>query len=454
VSKILSLHTSHDGSLTYVVDNEIIFHTQLDRFNRFKHTSFPVKYLLDLIKSLDFNTFIITRHYSSSSHNIWSSFFEKMKDTFKHVNVIHHDIDIHHYFHACCSLIWNKNISDILVYDGTGAYLNNSMYERESLFKYDKDLHLIARYHNHLGIDYELGSLKIIGEDLAEAKTMAYSLFNKEAKILQENFETKSINFIKFLGKKNIITTGGCTQNVLLNSKLLNVIENLFCDPFNTDSGISLGAINHETGFKIKNNSIYLGIKQHINTDLFCKYNIKTVEPYEVAQILQEDPVAIFQSRSEQGQRGLGNRSLLMNPSHPQAYDKLNAIKKREWYRPFACSVLKEEASKWFDLKKLDESPYMMYVFDLLDSKKEIIKCGVSKDFKSRIQTVSENNNKHYYQLIKAFNNLTNVPVLVNTSLNLPGEVLVETLYDLYCMFTESDLKYIYLPEIKKIIIK
>ena len=67
---------------------------------------------------------------------------------------------------------------------------------------------------------------------------------------------------------------------------------------------------------------------------------------------------------------------------------------------------------------------------------------------------VSENNNKHYYQLIKAFNNLTNVPVLVNTSLNLPGEVLVETLYDLYCMFTESDLKYIYLPEIKKIIIK
>ncbi len=82
MNKILALHTSHDGSLTYVVDNEIIFHTQLDRFNRFKHTSFPVKYLLDLIKSLDFNTFIITRHYSSSSHNIWSSFFEKMKDTF------------------------------------------------------------------------------------------------------------------------------------------------------------------------------------------------------------------------------------------------------------------------------------------------------------------------------------------------------------------------------------
>ena len=106
------------------------------------------------------------------------------------------------------------------------------------------------------------------------------------------------------------------------------------------------------------------------------------------------------------------------------------------------------------DLKKLDESPHMMYVFNLLDSKKDIIKCGVSKDYTSRIQTVSTKNNEHYYNLIKAFNELTQIPILVNTSLNLPGEVLVETMYDLYCMFTESDLKYIYLPEIKKIIIK
>jgi len=454
VSKILSLHTSHDGSLTYVVDNEIIFHTQLERYNRYKHASFPVKYFLDLIKSLEFDTFIVSLHPSSSNKNMWFSFFEQMPNTFKNVKIIHHDTDVHHYFHACCSLIWNKNISNILVYDGTGAYLNNSLYERETLFNYNDDLILINRFQNNIGIDYELGSIRIMKEEHAEAKTMAYSLFDEEAKTLQKNFEIKSINFIKSLDKKELILTGGCTQNVLLNNKLLDITDNLFCDPFNTDSGISLGALNHEVGYKIKNDTIYLGIKQNINTDLFLKYTIKTVEPYEVAQILQEDPVAIFQSRSEQGQRGLGNRSLLMNPSHPQAYDKLNAIKKREWYRPFACSVLKEEASKWFDLKKIDESPYMMYVFDLLESKKQIIKCGVSKDFKSRIQTVSQKNNKHYYELIKAFNNITGVPVLVNTSLNLPGEVLVETMYDLYCMFTESDLKYIYLPEIKKIIVK
>ena len=454
MNKILALHTSHDGSLTYVVDNEIIFHTQLDRYNRYKHASFAVKFFLDLIKSLEFDTFIVTLHPSTSNKSMWFSFFEQMPNVFKDVKIIHHDINVHHYFHACCSLTWNKNISDILVYDGTGAYMSNTLYERETLFRYTDDLNLIERHYNNIGLDYELGSMKIMGEEHAEAKTMAYSLFNKEAKAIQENFETKSINFIKSLNKKELILTGGCTQNVLLNNKLLDFTDNLFCDPFNTDAGISLGALNHEVGYKIKNDTIYLGIKQNINTDLFLKYTIKTVEPYEVAQILQEDPVAIFQSRSEQGQRGLGNRSLLMNPSHPQAQEKLNEIKKREWYRPFACSILQEEARNWFDMKGLSESPYMMYVFNLLESKKNILKSGISKNNTSRIQTVTKSNNQNYYNLIKSFYKLTNIPLVINTSLNLPGEVLVETMYDLYNLFNNSPLKYIYLPEINKIIIK
>jgi predicted NodU family carbamoyl transferase len=452
--KYLALHTSHDGSLTYVVNNEIIFHTQIDRFNRIKHSSMPVKYLLDLINDLEFDTFITTKHIGSNCHFIWSSFLDKLKDKFKNVNIIHHDANIHHYFHASCSLIWDQNISDILVWDGTGANLHNSLFERETTFKYDNDLFLVKRYFNNIGLDYELKSLDIIKEEFAEAKTMAFSLHNKEAEKLQKDFEIKSINLIQSLNKKQLILTGGCAQNIILNSLIFKNFKKLFCDPFNTDSGISLGAINHETKFKIKNNNVYLGIPQKINTDLFHKYTIKTVEPFEVVEFLQENPVAIFQSRSEQGQRGLGNRSLLMNPCHLKAQEKLNDIKKREWYRPFACSILEEEASDWFDLKNLNNSPHMMYVFDLLDSKKNIIKCGISKDFKSRIQTVSKKDNEHYYNLLKSFNEKLKIPLLVNTSLNLPGEVLVETMYDLYELFTKSNLKYIYLPEIKKIILK
>ena len=83
-----------------------------------------------------------------------------------------------------------------------------------------------------------------------------------------------------------------------------------------------------------------------------------------ISWTLLDEPVAIFQSRSEQGQRGLGNRSLLMSPINKKAHNKLNQIKKREWFRPFACSVLKEKAKEWFDML-IDESPHMMYVFKI-----------------------------------------------------------------------------------------
>ena len=216
---------------------------------------------------------------------------------------------------------------------------------------------------------------------------------------------------------------------------------------------MSLGAANYFSNNKIFNQEVYLGIPQNINTDLFLKHKIINAESIDVAKILQEDPVAIFQSRSEQGQRGLGNRSLLMNPIHKDAQKKLNEIKKREWFRPFACSILNEESNNWFDMS-IKESPHMMYVFDLKKNKKNILTSGLSKDNKSRIQTVSRKNNLLFYDLIYSFFQITKIPLVVNTSLNLPGEVLVETLFDLKKLFENSPLKYIYLPEIKKLIIK
>jgi carbamoyltransferase len=102
----------------------------------------------------------------------------------------------------------------------------------------------------------------------------------------------------------------------------------------------------------------------------------------------------------------------------------------------------------------IEESPYMMYAFDLNDDKKNILTAGISKDNKSRIQTVTSENNNLFFNLLCSFNELTKVPLLINTSLNLPGEVLVETIYDLKKLFDNSLLKYIYLPELQKLIIK
>jgi len=232
---------------------------------------------------------------------------------------------------------------------------------------------------------------------------------------------------------------------------LLNKFNKVFCDPFNGDFGLSLGAANFYLKNKIKNNQIYLGIPQDLNIDIFMKHKIYNTTPEEVAKVLIEEPVAIFQSRSEQGQRGLGNRSLLMNSVHKKAYEKLNAIKKREWFRPFACSILKEKTKEWFEMP-IEESPHMMYVFKI--KKKNIMTTGISKNNDSRIQTVSKKDNLHFYNLIKAFNKLKNIPILINTSLNLPGEVLVETMQDLKELFDNSKLNYIYLPEINKLIRK
>ena len=289
---------------------------------------------------------------------------------------------------------------------------------------------------------------------MACGKTMAFSLHDKGSKKTQKDYEKSMTDLITKWGvKDNLLFTGGCAQNILYNSKLISKFKNIFCDPFNGEFGLSLGASNYFLENKIRNDTVYLGIPQDLDISIFCNYNILDTDTEEVAKILLEDPVAIFQSRSEQGQRGLGNRSLLMSPLHKDATEKLNEIKKREWFRPFACSILKEKTKEWFDMT-LDESPHMMYVFDLKKEKEGILKTGLAIDNKSRIQTVDKNRNLNYYNLIKSFEKLTQVPILINTSLNLPEEVLVETMNDLKELFKTSKLKYIYFPEINKLIKK
>jgi carbamoyltransferase len=442
--------------MTYVSKNKIIFHTQLDRYNKIKHYTFPTKNILNIIENLKIDKLIIT-HLHEHSTLLWKDLFEsnlKLKNILKE-NLIYYGSNYHHLFHAYCSLTWNKNIKNILICDSRGKKIGNN-YENESYYVFNNSVlnHIISEF-NSIGKDYEDFTYDFFKNRHANGKTMALSLHNSPAKKTQQIYELNMDNLIKKLNiKEKLLFSGGCAQNVIYNNKLLNKFKNLFCDPFNGDFGISLGSVNYFLNNKIINDSMYLGIPQKIETDLFLKHKIKNVIPNDVAKILLNDPVAIFQSRSEQGQRGLGNRSLLMSPINKKANDKLNKIKKREWFRPFACSILKEKSKEWFNLLQLDESPYMMYVFELLHIKKNILQSGVAINNTSRIQTVDKKRNIYFYNLINSFYKLTNVPILVNTSLNLPGEVLVETMYDLKIMFENSNLKYIYLPEINKLIIK
>lgn len=441
--KLLSLNTSHDGCLTYVINNKIIFHTQIDRYNRFKHFTFPTKKLINIIKELNFDL-LIHSCSASSSMRLWREVLSP------NIKILDYGFSKHHIFHAYCALAWNKKISKILVCDGTGSNVNE-ITERESIYENSKCLNI---FENKIGLNYENDSLNFFKKPFQENKYMALSLYDQVAKKSQNKYSKDMDNFINLNIKENFHFTGGCAQNVLYNSLLLKKYKKVFCDPFNGDFGISLGAANYYLNNKLKIDSIYLGISQKITTDEFYNYKIINVTHEDIAKILLTDVVAIFQSRSEQGQRGLGNRSLLISPILKNSFDKLNKIKKREYYRPFACSVLQEDAKEWFDMNGVEESPYMMFVFKILKNKRKILKNGFSIDNTSRIQTVDKKRNYHFFNLIKAFKKITNVPILVNTSLNLPEEVLVETLSDMKEFFEKSCLKYLYLPEINKLIIK
>ena len=162
--------------------------------------------------------------------------------------------------------------------------------------------------------------------------------------------------------------------------------------------------------------------------------------------ILNQEPIALFQKDSEWGPRALGHRSILFDPRNKNAQHIVNSIKKREWWRPFAGTILLDHVNDWFEMHTLKESPYMSFAIDAKDVAKEKIS-SIIHDGTCRIQTVTREQNKIFYDLIKLFYDRTGVPILLNTSLNLAGEPLAETLDDAKSIVERSELNYIYYVE-------
>ncbi len=162
--------------------------------------------------------------------------------------------------------------------------------------------------------------------------------------------------------------------------------------------------------------------------------------------------VALFQGRSEAGPRALGNRTLMFDPRNPNGTDIVNVVKRREWFRPFAASVMLEHAHQWFDLAGLKESPFMMYAVDAFPIAIEKVPAVIHVDNTCRIQTVTYSQNKHWYNLISEFYSRTEVPMLFNTSFNLAGSPLVETIDDALNTLRNSAIEYLYLPDTGKLV--
>jgi len=256
------------------------------------------------------------------------------------------------------------------------------------------------------------------------------------------------LSMIEKTGCKNVCLSGGFFLNCVANYYYLSILPkdvNLYIEPISSDAGTSIGAAKYfwhketEDTTVRKLNSLYLGGSYEIPNEG------KEVTYDDVAQLLSERKVvAIYQGKSEGGPRALGNRSILYDPTDVEGKDIINNIKKRESFRPFAGTVLYEYASEWFDLRGLEESPFMMYAVDVI---KDGIPAITHVDKTCRIQTLKQQQNYHYYNLINSFHKKTGVPILFNTSFNLAGECIVETPEDAIKTLKNSDIDYLYFPE-------
>jgi carbamoyltransferase len=238
-------------------------------------------------------------------------------------------------------------------------------------------------------------------------------------------------------------------------------------EPISNDAGTAIGAAlwfyrlstNDETNYG-KKEDLYLGPKYNFTEYEFLKlsekYNAEIQEASDekiVDLLLNKNIVALFQGKSENGPRALGNRSILFNPQFEDGKDYVNKVKRREYFRPFAGSILEEDVQDWFDLRGMESSPSMMYAVNCKLGIEEKIPSIIHIDGTCRIQTVNKEQNENYYNLISEFKKKTNIPILFNTSFNLGGEPLVETLDDAFRTLHNSDIEYLYLPEYKKLVI-
>jgi len=251
----------------------------------------------------------------------------------------------------------------------------------------------------HRGCSYWAQELKSV-EDLFDIAAATQSIYEDQFRMLLQ--KTKELT-----GATRIALAGGCALNCLANSIAWEYFDDVWIFPNPGDSGSSVGAVLAYTCQDLKWDNCYLGY------DIVGKYPVDAV----LKDLLKGIPVGVANGRAEFGPRALGNRSLLADPRSNVIKTRVNDIKKRQQFRPFAPAILEEHASEYFDLKH--PSPFMQYAVKCL--KTDEIPAIVHSDNTSRVQTVSKDGSG-FRQLLEAWYDATGCPVLLNTSLNIKGQ--------------------------------
>lgn len=283
----------------------------------------------------------------------------------------------------------------------------------------------------------------------------AFQRFADVAATVQAHFEETLLSLIRRLRAtypdyENLILTGGCALNCTTNMKLVESgqFREIYVPPFPGDESIAFGAASYlyhsdpETRWRPVSHEEqhgYFGPESSIpsSAEVDAAFeDFEIVRPASItdycAELLKEGAIiGWFQGRSESGPRALGNRSILARPDRPGLKDHLNRfIKFRESFRPYGCSCTHDVAHEYFEVPPGFNCPYMSFAAKTRKSHLDLLREVTHVDGTSRMQTVRPGQNPLFHELIRGFGTKTGLFCLLNTSLNVMGEPIVETVAD------------------------
>lgn len=451
--------TSHDASVSLIKDGEILFAGHAERYSKTKNDWYNNK-----------NIYFDMLNYGTPTH---IAYYEHPQLKRSRILLrggaadwkpnIPMDLPVkyfsHHYSHACAGYYTSKfNDAVIVVLDAIGEYNTSTIWVGEgSKIKSVKKFNYPFSFGLFYSAFTQLVGLKPNEEEYILMGMAGYGdperYFNKVkeyfpsmsqqkynfhkgildwdepigqqekfdiAAAVQKVYELRLLEFMRYAkaktGKENLVFMGGCALNCSANTRLWDIFSDIWIMPNPGDAGSSLGAAAALYGKHLNWQSPYLGY------DIGGEYPVQKI----LDGIFEDGIVAVATGRAEYGPRALGNRSILADPTDPDIKNKVNLIKKRELFRPFAPVVMAEYASEWFDMNY--ESPYMQYAVKCL--KPDLIPSVVHVDGTSRVQTVTKDQHPGLYTLLEKFYSVTGVPILLNTSLNIKGQPLLNDMHD------------------------
>lgn len=445
--------TSHDASVSLIKDGEILFAGHAERYSKKKNDWYNNKEII--LDALNYGTPDAIAYYEKPwlkrSRIVLRGGAADWKPNIPLDVPVHYFK--HHHSHAAAGYYTSKfDDACVVVLDAIGEYNTSTIWvgEGESLkLKYKQN------YPTSFGLFYSAFT-QLIGlmpnqEEYIMMGMAAYGDWKKYYKKVNDYFprineqkynlhkgihdwgwiteedkfdiaaaaqmvyEQRLNDFMRMAkdltGKTNLVFMGGCALNSSANTLLWKIFSDVWIMPNPGDAGSSLGAAAALYGKHVNWKTPYLGY------DLGGKYPVTEI----VTSLIRDKIAAVATGRAEYGPRALGNRSILADPRDSNIKDKVNLIKQRELFRPFAPVVMAEHASKWFDMKF--ESPYMQYTVKCLQP--ERIPAVVHADGTSRVQTVTKEQHPGLYEVLSNWYIMTGIPVLLNTSLNIKGQPLL-----------------------------